>query len=194
MLVAHGLLLLAATTALAKPLIGLVPRQSDPFAHVTNVATRGADCGQIFVVGNDTLTQVGFTAYSASQPPTSNREKFCDIIFTVHFPLGCTSLIFDNVLSGDAILSPGVTGRVHTSFVLDHGGQLSNPNPADLQLTSSGPWAKDSAFLSQVTINTPSQQDVLFTAQTRIALQGSGSGQIIVNFDTLALLFQSTCG
>jgi hypothetical protein len=193
MLTYVSVLVLAATAAMANPIVGLTARQPDPFARVTNVATRGNDCGRISVVRNDTSSLVRFENYRAFQPPDLGREKLCDVIFTIHFPIGCTALIFDNSLSGEATLSPGVTGRVHRNFILDHGGLLSNPNPDVFPITSSGEWSKADASTAEVTINTPNQQDVLFTVQTRIALQGSGSSELRVGAESLGLIFQRPC-
>jgi len=115
---------------------------------------------------------VTFRDYNATFPDPE-REKFCNVFFTIDFPVGCTTVNYDNTVTGAFRLDPGVTGTVIRDYVLER--STAFPDPANLLLTSATPGPDyildDDDFTSTTRIDTANQRLTRFGLQSRVFVQ-----------------------
>lgn len=187
----------AATAAVANP----VPIDARAPPTVTiNAIDPNSDCfegitGTIVSTGS-TSGAVLFDSYNVAVPERTGivREKWCNVIFTILMPGGCTELTFDLNYDGQATLSPGVTGAFQTSYA-----PTTSPNPADLTITpSANPnWNKHDLITARFTNPAGVQDFQTFKAFTRLRLQQTGpnnpSGTAVLNDLRYAITNQEVC-
>jgi hypothetical protein len=194
---ALALLASAATVALAGPV--LLDERAPPTVTITALDPN-SDCfpGTSGVVASTGPTSgaIFFDNYNVTVPERFGivREKWCNIIFTIILPGGCTELTFDLNYDGQATLSSGVTGFFHTDY-----SPIRSPSPGDLTINPNpNPnWNKHDVITARFTNPPASQGFKTFRAGTRLRLQQSGpsspSGTAVLNVLRYSITNQAQC-
>jgi hypothetical protein len=141
------------------------PRQANPI-RITSISASGSGCpaGTFTAdISPDNVTAtLGFNEYQTYVGPGipgSDRERNCDVFFTLRYPIGCFSAVFNIKYHGFAQIENTVSGTLSASYSLSP-GSVSPSSPAT---SISGPfWVMDRS----TTGKNLSQAGLLFATRT----------------------------
>lgn len=178
---------LAALLPLTAAFPSLNPRQAAT-VQITDVMALGPGCDPDSftksVSNSSTDATFGFDAYESSLGPGvagEEREKHCQIFFTLRFPLGCTAATLSTTYHGFAALGDGATGVLAPSY---------NLSPGDLEVALPPPdffegaeWAEGDTYertddiVAKVQIGDEEHRDVQFVVRSRTLVQSTGEAE-----------------
>lgn len=111
-----------------------------------------------------------FNAWVGPGSVPADREKFCDWVVTIEWPLGCTT---GNIIvhpRGDNFIEQSDTGTWMSQYNLGI-GTLNPGNPPNIQYKKGTPFSQYNSVAASLNIRNPNQRNVTFTARTRIFLE-----------------------
>ena len=173
--------------ALATALSSLNPRQ-EASVQITNVTAVGPGCPPdaftVTMSDDSDAATFGFNAYQTALGagvPSEEREKHCQLVWNLRFPIGCTAGSIKTAYHGFATLGKGTTGVVMPSYNLSPGELIQEePMPS---FFDGGKWVDGDTFervdevVARVEVGDEKHRDVQFVVRSRAFLQTTAEGK-----------------
>lgn len=118
----------------------------------------------------------------------------CDLLFTLLYPIGCTSAVIDAVYNGFENLSPGFSGNLTANYGISGitGGEA--PPPTLFGAGVSAPWTRTDVITADTTVSGDSQRSVTFEDYVVLDLSDSAAiGQVTISNLTLEISGETAC-
>lgn len=173
---------------------------------ITPLTVSGSGCsGKSFstsISDDGTVLTLGFDQYQTLVGPGvsgSDREKNCDILLSLRYPLGCTSGVINTTYHGFAQLSQGVSGNFPATYAVSPGSASGNPSPTTFSASgfaAGGVYTKKDLVAAKENIKVANQQDVRLAVGTRIMMQAANaavSGTLTVDDMTISITKLQRC-
>ena len=201
-----SLLLLLPVLASAGPLL---TRQAGQVATILSVTSDGPACppGSLSTAISSDGTKVTaiFDKFRTEYQSTTGvapekRDLFCNIQWTLKFPIGCTRANFVTQTRGYPLITEGgVTGNYFPSYGLSPGnfpqGNSLPPTTFDTTVGDAS-WLREESPSADVQIRNENERNVRFEARTRLSIQPVSdklAGVVYVDSIDLTIANQRAC-
>jgi hypothetical protein len=208
MLSALALLFLSALSAAAPT--GKAPetpqQQANDQIQITSVATSGNGCPAgtftTQISPDRTVLTLGFDKYLTTIGNHANfasRDRDCQILLNVRYPLGCTESVLEATYHGFAQLDKGIAGAVAANYILLD-GIVANANSQtsfeSSQWSEGGVYTKHDVVPTSKNIRSQAERNTNVLIRTRIDLfsfNATATASLSGDDATIAFTQQQRC-